>query len=156
MGEAEDTPNPVFTLVYASAATREMTEEDLEEILAAARRNNRSAGISGMLLYHEGSFLQALEGDREIVEALFERIEDDPRHAEAMVLFRGMVDEPTFRCWSMGFFRAPGTEVPEGLNDFLQRGFAHPSATDGAVARKLLLGFREGRWRRRVDTGADD
>ncbi|MEM7363377.1 MAG: BLUF domain-containing protein, partial [Pseudomonadota bacterium] len=37
------------------------------------------AGVTGMLLYHEGSFLQALEGDRAVVEALYERIEEDPR-----------------------------------------------------------------------------
>ena len=86
----------VYSLVYASAATGTPSTEELESILARARENNAQADVTGMLVYHEGSFLQALEGDLEIVEALFERIEADPRHTDTVVLFRGMVEERQF------------------------------------------------------------
>ncbi|MEM7412304.1 MAG: BLUF domain-containing protein [Myxococcota bacterium] len=151
--QPEEERDPVFTLVYASAATREMTPEDLAEILAAARKNNRPAGVTGMLLYHEGSFLQALEGDRAVVEALYERIEEDPRHSDAMILFRGDVEERVFERWSMGFYRAADARIPPGVNEFLQRGFKRPRDEEGHVARKILEQFREGRWRRGVDVG---
>lgn len=149
-------PEPLIQLVYASAATRQLSTEDLDEILDAARRNNGAAGITGMLLYHEGSFLQVLEGDPEVVDALFERIEGDPRHTDAMVLLRAEVEERGFERWRMGFYRATAEEVRKtpGMSEFLRTGVARTvDATQGAAALKLLLAFREGRWRRTVETG---
>jgi len=145
----------VFQLVYASAATRELDTDELKTILAAARRNNQPAGVTGMLLFHEGSFLQALEGDREVVEALFEKIETDPRHTDAMVLYRKEEVPRSFGRWSMGFTRPSKDEAADvpGLNSFLEHGFkVNPKGdASGEAARKILLAFREGRWRRTVD-----
>ena len=151
---AEEESRPVFQLVYASAAAGELGPEDLESILASARANNKPAGITGMLVYHEGSFLQALEGDREVVEALYERIERDPRHTDALVLLRGEVESRAFGHWSMGFHRSGAGDSLPGLNDFLRSGFRKGGFDDGgATARKVLLAFREGRWRRAVEVG---
>ena len=52
----------IYQLVYISAANHEFTEKELHELLSKARKNNESYGITGMLLYHQGSFIQALEG----------------------------------------------------------------------------------------------
>ena len=141
-------------LVYTSAATREMGQDELEELLTRARERNAACGVTGMLLYHDGSFLQALEGEREIVDALFERIEEDPRHTQAAVLLRTEVDERVFDSWSMGFFRARDRDDLPGLSDFLRSGLQGDAADAPEAAWKLLSGFREGRWRRRVDAGA--
>ncbi len=154
--EHDEPTERVYSLVYASAATADLSESECEEILDAARRHNRPAGITGMLVYHEGSFLQVLEGDEAVVEALFERIERDPRHTDAVVLFRGTVDGREFGRWSMGYVRTSPTTAPKGLSEFLRRGFRDGRAQDGGVARKLLTEFREGRWRRQVDTGEAD
>ncbi|MCG8591615.1 MAG: BLUF domain-containing protein [Proteobacteria bacterium] len=154
----EEEAPPIHQLIYASAATQDLSDEDLESILEAARRNNTVAQVTGMLVYHEGSFLQVLEGEREIVEALFDRIESDPRHTSAMVLLRAEVPERGFDQWSMGFYRTQGSDVRAlpGLNDFLRRGFTDRNATEhGEAARKILSAFREGRWRRRVEAGEE-
>ncbi len=154
---ADEETEPVFQLVYASAAVGELGEEDLAAILASARANNKPAGITGMLVYHEGSFLQALEGDREVVEALYERIERDPRHTDALVLLRREVESRGFGRWSMGFHRSAGDEPLPGLNDFMRSGFREGGLDHGGeAARKVLLAFREGRWRRTVETGDGD
>lgn len=153
MDSEEDAPEIVHQLVYASAATRPIDSEELEAILRTARQKNKPAQITGMLLYHEGSFLQALEGDEALVEALYERIEGDDRHTDAIVLFRGKVEGRSFEHWSMGFYRAAGTsgKMPKGMNSFLRSGFRENQGDDPDKARELLLAFREGRWRRQVD-----
>ena len=156
----EQETETVFQLIYASAATRELEPAELEKILAAARRNNQPAGITGMLVYHEGSFLQVLEGDRELVEALYEKIELDDRHTNAFILLRSEDAERCFERWSMGFSRPTEDQKREipGLNDFLRVGFTKPAPgqeteleSRGQTARKILLAFREGRWHRSVD-----
>lgn len=135
----------VFQLVYISAESGPMTDVDLEQILTAARRNNRVIGVTGMLLYDEGSFIQALEGDEDTVEALFERIEMDPRHHDANVLMRGCAEQRDFPDWSMGFHDTSVGVLP-GQNDFLRRGFSR-DAMDLTVVHKAFEFFREGHWR---------
>ncbi len=150
-------PTPIYQLIYSSAAAREMRSEELEGILAAARRNNSALGITGMLLYHEGSFLQVLEGKRELVEELFSRIEKDDRHTAAMVLLRSELPERAFEGWSMGFYRARSEDLRTlaGRSDFLRTGVVRTTDEEhGEKARRILLAFREGRWRRRVATQA--
>lgn len=142
--------NPVFQLVYASAATVAFNEKDLEELLAKARKNNQLLGVTGILLYHDGSFIQALEGERQTVLDLYEKIMADPRHASGMLLYRGEVQERCFADWSMGFQRLRAGEVRSipGLSDFLSTGRTGLTAEDGQRIRAILIGFRDGKWRR--------
>lgn len=70
----------IFQLVYISAANKELPEEELQEILVKARINNESLDISGMLLFHQGSFIQALEGPQSAVESLYNKISEDTTH----------------------------------------------------------------------------
>ena len=143
----------IHQLVYASAATHSMDEEELAQILGSARENNGALGITGMLLYHEGSFLQVLEGEKSAVEALFAKIEKDERHTETLVLLRADVEERSFRRWSMGFYCSASNEELPGLNEFLQKGSsARTKARRADGARQLLNAFREGRWRRQVES----
>lgn len=143
----------VFQLGYASAATHPFTDEELVELLTTSRSNNAGRGVSGLLLYHEGSFLQVLEGEREVVEKLFDKIAEDPRHTNKLLLFRRERVERCFDEWTMGFrhLRTGAATPPPGLNRFLDTGASGLTAEDGERIRDVLLGFREGRWRRTVD-----
>ena len=135
-----------YQIVYCSAATTAFDEQDLLALLAVARTNNTRLGVTGMLLFHEGSFIQVLEGERETVETLYDRVAQDQRHAGTRVLARGEVEERSFEEWSMGFRHVrDASALPEGLNSFLTRTVASEKAE--SVARKALLAFREGRWR---------
>ena len=138
----------IFQLVYVSRAVGQLDVEELDTILATARRNNAALDITGMLLYHEGSFIQVLEGEQAAVEALYEKISVDARHENAYVVLRTEVDTRAFDQWSMGYKRATTLEeVPEGFHHFLQTGYRRQIETDNEAARKALLAFREGRWR---------
>lgn len=63
----------IHELIYISAARHNFTEEELQELLVKARHNNQSLGVTGMLLFHEGSFIQASEGEKGQVEKLYEK-----------------------------------------------------------------------------------
>ena len=68
----------MFQLIYASAAVKPFTPQELTVLLAKARKKNSSMDISGMLLYHAGSFLQVLEGPDDAVATAAQHAR--PRH----------------------------------------------------------------------------
>ena len=140
----------MFQLIYASAATVPFSDRDLQELLADARTTNESLGLSGMLLFDDGSFLQVLEGERDAVLSLFEKIQEDSRHTNVRILLQKEIDERSFGDWRMGFFDATGLAASTaGYVDFFSA--ANPFGDDADRAQTSLLQFREGRWRQQVD-----
>jgi hypothetical protein len=61
-------------IIYASASVKPFSSKQLTDLLAKARAKNGTLHVSGLLLYHQGSFLQVLEGEDSVVSALYERI----------------------------------------------------------------------------------
>jgi hypothetical protein len=97
-------PQPLIRLVYASRATASCLADldgNVQQILDAAIHNNRSKGITGLLIAHRGWFLQALEGPAGEVHALFHDICIDPRHRDAILLGEGPIEVRDFGAWSM-------------------------------------------------------
>ncbi len=92
----------VRVLVYASRARRPFGDPELLELLVAARAHNERRGVSGMLVYAAGSFLQQVEGEPGDVEGVWQRIRLDARHHDLRVLADETADR-TFEDWSMGF-----------------------------------------------------
>jgi hypothetical protein len=140
--------------IYASAASRDFETEALAELLQVARENNARLGLTGMLLYAEGSFFQVLEGQAEVVDAMYAKIEGDKRHAQVTQIIREPIPRRYFDAWTMGFYNVSREELAgmPGVNDFFgtQRAVVH---VDAGRARKLLAAFRDGRWRKKL-TGA--
>jgi hypothetical protein len=94
----------MYQLVYTSIANREFSAADLKKLLLRARVRNKEAGVTGVLVFHDGTFLQALEGEKRAVIDIFARIEKDPRHRDVSVLHRGPGQEQRiFGDWAMGF-----------------------------------------------------
>jgi hypothetical protein len=94
-------PPMAFRLTYVSSASRGFAPAELEAILAAARANNAAEGVTGLLLFHDGNFLQTLEGDEQAVRRIYARIECDPRHGGCIVLERRSVPSRLFGEWAM-------------------------------------------------------
>ena len=98
----------LIRLIYASRATFEDAgaggvEPQVGRILMQSRRNNPRQAIGGVLHYGDGRFLQCLEGERDAVNALYNRIARDDRHADVQVLSAGGVAERYFANWSMKY-----------------------------------------------------
>lgn len=113
---------PLFSLVYISASSLLMDNAELDEILAKSRQNNTQLGITGMLLYYEGAFMQVLEGNEETVRTLYARISQDARHHHLIVLLEEYIPERTFPDWSMGYHRINPDEAThlEGFTSFAE------------------------------------
>lgn len=95
---------PIFQLVYTSSArNRYIPKSQITSILAKSRANNSHCGVTGLLLYRDGSFAQFLEGPQDEVERTFHRIEGDSRHSGVIVVLRRTVERRDFKEWTMGF-----------------------------------------------------
>ncbi|WPL18813.1 Bacteriophytochrome cph2 [Thiorhodovibrio winogradskyi] len=101
---AEAAEAKLYYVVYVSRARDEMSEAQLNALLEVSRRNNREIGVTGFLIYQAGYFMQLLEGQRDIVDTLMERIASDPRHQKPSVIIRGYAHRRLFNDWSMGFW----------------------------------------------------
>lgn len=136
----------VFQLIYLSDLVAGQ-EGQIPAILESAVRHNGEDGITGMLLFSRGNFLQVLEGEEARVRATFERISKDPRHRNLVVLTEETVPERHFSHWSMGYRQLSPEEVGRfpRFAPYFQFGFqSGPLAAKPGVALEMLEMFRQG------------
>ncbi|GEM_PF-2500612 len=95
------TENGLQLIVYTGTYTRapENVDEDICSILGAAHRNNPEMGVTGVMFFQHGRFLQFLEGSESLLNSLLKKIERDPRHDAIQFLFRKMAVHGT-ASWS--------------------------------------------------------
>jgi len=101
-------------LLYVSDTGRDISPAVLDDILEVSRRKNRSVGVTGLLLYLDGGFLQVLEGNHAAVEGIYAAICSDQRHWNVTLLLDHEAPR-AFSDWSMGFehLRAGQAETKE-------------------------------------------
>lgn len=88
--------------MYASRAAAGVDAEALHAILKESKAKNPKLGVTGVLCYSSGVFLQVLEGGREPVNTLYNRIVKDERHSDVMLLSYEEIEERQFAGWAMG------------------------------------------------------
>jgi hypothetical protein len=89
-------------LIYCSRAVPAMDPEELHAIVRVSRTNNAKLGVTGVLCFYEGFFVQVLEGGRATVNALYNRVIADARHTDVTLLGYEQVAERRFAGWAMG------------------------------------------------------
>ena len=127
----------LFRAIYVSTAARDLRDEELAPLLEVSRRNNTAWDITGVLGYHDHSFIQVLEGPKGRVEALLATIARDTRNTGVLILDQSRIDKRLFGEWSMGWLRA---------SDLTRAGF-DPGAlfvrdTPSAMVNAMLDAFR--------------
>lgn len=130
-------------LIYSSRQEIAPADVDHEvgNIIRSSIRRNREASITGLLLVHEGWFLQALEGPAEAVMTTYGRIGDDPRHSGARVIHAGPTTTREFADWNMCARRmAPADDAI--LETLSQKARFEPEKLSGAAALRLLTAVR--------------
>ena len=133
-----------YELVYNSVAVpADLAEAELDKILASARARNLEMGITGLLLFHRGEFVQLLEGKRAEVETVFhDVIVKDRRHRAVAVCWDQPISHRNFKDWSMGFARLSDLDAHQspGLKGYLAGGVdALDLSGPASTGRKLLL-----------------
>jgi len=104
-------------LLYVSSTPRDIAPATIDDILTVSRANNARLGVTGLLIYIDGGFLQILEGDERSLRELYMRICTDRRHSETRLLLDREVAARAFSGWSMGFER-PSLDDPESAGMF--------------------------------------
>jgi hypothetical protein len=99
--ESSLTSGNLLRIVYLSQAKKEISEEDLRNILKTARAFNSEHGLTGILFYSFGYFLQVLEGPEEVLLRCYLKISEDKRHRQATLLHAAPIVFPMFSKWSM-------------------------------------------------------
>ena len=91
----------LWAIVYVSKSARSVTSGDLRRILEGARRRNVEEGITGVLLYADGYFMQYLEGAEAALHRVYAVIKTDPLHYGLINLVRETIQTRAFADWSM-------------------------------------------------------
>ena len=79
----------MYRIIYLSSAIDSVDETELENLLVKSRENNKLNEISGILLHIDGDFIQVLEGHKEIVTNLYNKIATDKRHKGIITVAKG-------------------------------------------------------------------
>jgi Sensors of blue-light using FAD len=135
----------LYQLIYHSYASVDFGTDDLLKMLIDARISNERKNITGMLLYHDAQFLQMLEGNKQVLQELSDKIFDDPRHFGAARLSFNRVDSRDFLSWSMGFanLNEDANRNIRGARHFFDENAEWQShVCEADKAKKLLLRFK--------------
>lgn len=123
-------------LLYASRAVNPDANA-IEDILTKSRQYNPTCGITGILCYGGGIFLQAIEGGRMPVSELFKHIQNDTRHKDVVLLHYEEISERRFGGWTMGQVNMSkiNTNI---LLKYAEKAELDPYAVSGKVSLALL------------------
>jgi hypothetical protein len=139
----------MIQISYLSHSTTPLSAAELLALLQYCHASNPSRGITGMLFYGNGTFLQVIEGEPTAVDELIGRIARDPRHQDIRILSRRTLAEREYADWSMGFERVTDAALQgiEGLRDFTTADFTPAGlAARGDVVESLMDRFRAPHW----------
>ena len=134
------------SLVYVSSAVKLLSPEEIEYLLTRARQRNTEYGITGVLLYIGGNFMQYIEGPTGNLEVIYNIIREDKLHTGIILVTREPVEKLEFGDWSMayqtrdvqGYVGSPDEKV------LLEQNLERPE-TNPSTARIVLHSF----WNRR-------
>lgn len=98
--------NTLHSLAYVSKATAnsDLIASDIQDILSIAKTKNLQHNITGVLFYHDGLFLQVIEGGKAEIHQLMANIRGDQRHFDVRILMDEAVKQRGFSDWNMDCF----------------------------------------------------
>ena len=123
-------------LLYASRAV-DPSPAVVNSILQSARAHNQASGITGILVYGGGVFMQAIEGGRQAISDLYGTIQRDVRHKDVVLLHYEEIVERRFSAWTMGLVDV-GRVNTSVLIKYSERAVLDPYAVSGKVSMALL------------------
>ena len=123
-------------LLYASRAI-DNSPDAIETILVQSRQFNPASGITGILCYGGGIFLQAIEGGRNAISDLYGHIQKDSRHKDVVLLQYEEISERRFSGWTMGQVNIEKINSSILLK-YSEKPELDPYSTSGVVSMALL------------------
>jgi hypothetical protein len=136
----------MIRVTYVSHISEPLSSKQLLALLLQCRTNNAKQGITGMLIYGNGTFLQTLEGDENVIDPLMEEISKDGRHEDIRLLTRRPIESRQYADWNMGFAQVTDQALKDvdGLKDFAAEDFTFDYLIGHEpVVASLMEHFRE-------------
>ena len=136
----------LYSIIYASSAVQLFTRDQLLDLLTVAKENNNKIGVTGLLLYKEGNFIQAIEGIESVVKELYAKIQQDRRHENIITLGSQAINERQFPDWTMGFRNLDemSKDQLEGYSRFLEEDFTPEYFRENPLRAYIMLqNFKE-------------
>ena len=99
----------LIQIIYISRSTFPPPERErgidpnVARILSKSRINNRRNGLVGVLYFGDGCFFQCLEGEVSVVDALYARLQSDPRHKDITLFSRKPITALSYADWEMKY-----------------------------------------------------
>lgn len=93
----------VYHLSYVSTGCDSLQYEDIKSILDSSVKNNKEDNVTGILVYCNKHFFQIIEGNKEAIQHIFNKIIIDPRHDNVIKIQEGYTDHRQFQNWNMAF-----------------------------------------------------
>jgi len=128
-------------LVYVSTAVRTLTAEELSHLVTRAAERNAAEGVTGLLLYSDGDFMQCIEGHPAALDKVYGIIKGDPMHSGIILLARDGISQREFADWHMAL-KSPDSAL-KSLTDSDPKTFLEDPAqrVPGSRAHALLNSF---------------
>ena len=110
-----------YAISYVSSVNPELTGDQIQEVLNFSKNWNNDHDITGILLYSEGNFFQVLEGEQNILQSLFSRIESDKRHYNIIKIFEKKVETGHYDNYECNFISLDTRFRPENFHIYLSQ-----------------------------------
>jgi hypothetical protein len=142
----------LFTVLYISVAQARFSQAALTSRLVQSREYNAVHGITGLLVYVNGHWIEFLEGEQANVEESMSRIERDPHHREVEVIEQGPATAREFEDWRMAFLdhASPEVRALPGYSTFLEEPFDWETLEPSGRGVQMLNYFKA------IMTASDD
>ncbi|SHG03460.1 Sensors of blue-light using FAD [Salegentibacter echinorum] len=108
-----------YAITYVSTASESLTAQDISELLKYSKHSNNDDDITGILLFSEGNFFQVLEGKKEKVLALYEKIKNDDRHRNIIKIISKEIHKEAYDGYEADFISENSYVNPEKFQDYL-------------------------------------
>jgi hypothetical protein len=125
----------MYRLVYVSTAQDGISPNDIGNILDVSQSNNHERLITGFLAHNGRHFMQALEGEREEVMSVYDKIVADARHFGVVQIIGENIASRAFPDWAMNYFRV---DDPRGHTMVIKHDDPVDGLLPGDMPRELL------------------
>ncbi|WP_168194558.1 BLUF domain-containing protein [Antarcticibacterium arcticum] len=77
----------IYTLSFVCSTPYAIPSSEVDVILKAISYKNKIKGVNGFLIYSQGNIFKVLEGEKEIVEGIFESYKKNALFANLIIIF---------------------------------------------------------------------
>jgi EAL domain-containing protein (putative c-di-GMP-specific phosphodiesterase class I) len=129
------------TILYRSHLHDHVPIKTLEDLVAKANRKNKNSDVTGILLFDGLHFFQLLEGPRDAVQGIYQRICQDARHHNLVELMHDFAPERRFGKVGMELFDLREHDKDTVLQAVLDKGTSRYQLTYKDRALQFLRTF---------------